>query len=174
MADGAQPPLPSFPLTELPPTLVHAILALLPADARARCAAVSRAWRTAVYDPQVWKLIDLTSAGGVTTPHINPIATLRCLAPRMAQTRVLRLPPVHGARGQQMLTSFYDFIVYSNVHLWHTPKSLRCTGGGVFGQSAVIEHWPQAYSVLLSSCGLNSVSFDSLAFKSAPATWQVA
>ena len=76
MADDAQP---SLPQTQLPASLVQAILTLLPADARARCAAVSRAWRAAASDAAVWREVDLTLASGLTCP-INP--------PDLSDTRI--------------------------------------------------------------------------------------
>jgi hypothetical protein len=42
-----------------------AVLALLPADARARCAAVSRGWRATLTDAGAWTRLDLSPASGV-------------------------------------------------------------------------------------------------------------
>jgi hypothetical protein len=46
--------------------LVHRILALLPADARARCATVCRGWRALLDDPSLWARLDLSQDSGVT------------------------------------------------------------------------------------------------------------
>jgi hypothetical protein len=78
-------------LTDLPLGLQLAVLALLPADARARCAAVSPAWRAAVADAALWTELDLTRAGGCTCASLNPATVLAALAPRLAHLRVLRV-----------------------------------------------------------------------------------
>jgi hypothetical protein len=55
-------------LIALPPALVLAVFSLLPVDARARCAAVCRAWRAALLEPCLWQHLDLSEASGVTRP----------------------------------------------------------------------------------------------------------
>jgi hypothetical protein len=64
MQASAAPAPTSF--TSLPPALQHAILRRLPVDARARCAAVCRGWRTAVSDVSLWTRLDLSRSSGVT------------------------------------------------------------------------------------------------------------
>jgi hypothetical protein len=53
-------------LIALPPALVLAVFSLLPVDARARCAAVCRAWRTTLLEPCLWQHLDLSSTCGIT------------------------------------------------------------------------------------------------------------
>jgi hypothetical protein len=55
-------------LAALPSALVLAVFSLLPVDARARCAAVCRAWRAALLEPCLWQYLDLSAACGVTRP----------------------------------------------------------------------------------------------------------
>jgi hypothetical protein len=50
----------------LPLALALAIFALLPVDARARCAAVCRGWRAVVSEASLWTHLDLSAASGVT------------------------------------------------------------------------------------------------------------
>ena len=84
----------------MPAPLVAAVLAFLPADARARAAAVSRVWRTASSDPEAWLEADLTRVGGVTCgADLNPTGLLAVLAPRLVRTRVLALQPTAGPDG---------------------------------------------------------------------------
>jgi hypothetical protein len=51
-------------LAPLPLALALMIFVLLPADARARCAAVCRAWLAAVSDVNLWTRLDLSAASG--------------------------------------------------------------------------------------------------------------
>jgi hypothetical protein len=53
-------------LLALPPALVLVLFSLLPVDARARCAAVCRAWRAALVEPSLWQHLDLSDACGVS------------------------------------------------------------------------------------------------------------
>jgi hypothetical protein len=53
-------------LMALPPALVLVLFSLLPVDARARCAAVCRAWRAALLDPSLWQHLDLSASSGVS------------------------------------------------------------------------------------------------------------
>ena len=53
----------AFP--QLPLDFVLAVFALLPADARLRCAEVSRAWRDTVALPALWRRLDLSDTSGV-------------------------------------------------------------------------------------------------------------
>lgn len=95
MGDGAAV-RPPFALELLPVALVTAVL---PADARARCACVCRAWRLALAHPAYWGELDLTRAGGVTCACINPSVVLAALAARLEPLRVLRVEAV-VARGR--------------------------------------------------------------------------
>jgi hypothetical protein len=61
-AKAAAPPS----LASLPPALVLHIFSLLPVDARARCAAVSRGLRDVLSERSAWARLDLSSSGGVT------------------------------------------------------------------------------------------------------------
>ena len=108
MADDAQPSCPSPALPQLPPSLWQVILLQLPADARARFATVCRAFRFVASEPAIWAEVDLTPAGGVACLGSNPSKALRCLAPRLAQTRVLRLPRAYSTRGQPRDTTWAD------------------------------------------------------------------
>ena len=50
----------------LPQPLALCIFTLLPADARARCTAVRRAWHRTLEDQSAWTRLDLSSESGVT------------------------------------------------------------------------------------------------------------
>jgi hypothetical protein len=56
---------PTGPSALPPALLAQRILALLPADARARCATVCREWRAALADPSLWTRLDLSDTSGV-------------------------------------------------------------------------------------------------------------
>ena len=115
-------PLEASPLAQLPVALLCAVLALLPADARARCAAVCRAWRTAVANPAVWTQLDLTRAGGLTCRNFRLSHVLRALAPRLAQLRVQQLGLHIGECGTDQESWAALRGVESLVHLGHTPR----------------------------------------------------
>jgi hypothetical protein len=83
--------LAQTPALLLPLVLLILLLARLPADARARAAAVCRAWRAAAADAAAWTEVDLTRAGGLTCGIINPAVILAALAPRLSKLRVLRM-----------------------------------------------------------------------------------
>ena len=53
----------AFP--QLPLDFVLAVFSLLPADARLRCAEVSRAWRDTVALPALWRRLDLSDTSGM-------------------------------------------------------------------------------------------------------------
>jgi hypothetical protein len=53
-------------LSALPHPVALDILALLPADLRARCACVCRGWRALIADPSLWTRLDLSEDSGVT------------------------------------------------------------------------------------------------------------
>jgi hypothetical protein len=55
-------------LLALPLALVLAVFSLLPVDARARCAAVCRAWRAALLEPSLWQHLNVSPTSGVTRP----------------------------------------------------------------------------------------------------------
>jgi hypothetical protein len=61
MADEA-PLQVAAPVTALPLSLLHMIWLALPPDARARCAAVCRAWRAGLDDARLWTRLDLSEA----------------------------------------------------------------------------------------------------------------
>jgi hypothetical protein len=65
----------------LPLAVARHILALLPADARARAAAVCSAWNTLLADPSLWTRLDVSRGSGVTT-RCGGNALLRCAAAR--------------------------------------------------------------------------------------------
>jgi hypothetical protein len=67
-------------LSPLPPALVHAILLLLPVDARARCACVCRGWRAAVAERSLWTCLDVSPTSGVAIAVTD--ALLRAAAAR--------------------------------------------------------------------------------------------
>jgi hypothetical protein len=56
----------SSALAPLPLALALMIFALLPADARARCAAVCRGWRAVMSEVSLWTRLDLSVSSGVT------------------------------------------------------------------------------------------------------------
>jgi hypothetical protein len=59
------------PLLPLP--LALKILSLLPADARARAACVSRGWRALLDEPSLWARLDLSPASGVTCRVVDAV-----------------------------------------------------------------------------------------------------
>ena len=64
MSSDAAPPLT---LEALPKDLLqHWLMPLLPADERARCAAVCRPWRALLANPDFWTRADLSHDSGVT------------------------------------------------------------------------------------------------------------
>jgi hypothetical protein len=67
-------------LEALPQGLAQRIFALLPVDARARCATVCRGWRTLLGDASLWTRLDLSAESGVTV-RVND-AVLRGAAAR--------------------------------------------------------------------------------------------
>ena len=71
----------AFPL--LPPAVTLRIFALLPADERARCAAVSRGWRDTLRAPELWRKIDLSPSSAVP-PARRTAAAMLALATRAA------------------------------------------------------------------------------------------
>jgi hypothetical protein len=102
--DSAQrtpPPPPASssannPLAKLPPALVAAIFALLPVDARARCAAVCRGWRCALDDGAAWASLDLSPLG-VDAPAPRARITDALLTAACARARgALRSLDVRG------------------------------------------------------------------------------
>jgi len=64
----------------LPLALQLAVWALLPVDARARCACVSRAWRAALDDPVVWRELDLSRGAGAPSRALTPAFLLAACA----------------------------------------------------------------------------------------------
>ncbi len=81
MAAMAQP----APLTvaALPHTLLLEVLSRLPVDCRLRCAAVCRAWRTALNEHSLWRRLDLSPATGGLARAASD-ALLRAAAKRAA------------------------------------------------------------------------------------------
>jgi hypothetical protein len=65
-------------LWPLPDDVALRILTLIPADARARCAAVRRAWHAALAQPSLWAHLNLSETSGVTLPVTDTL--LRCVA----------------------------------------------------------------------------------------------
>ena len=74
------------PFDLLVPVLVRAILLLLPADQRARCACVCRSWRAAVADPELWAALDLSEPTSGLTCTFGEAALLA--ATRRARGRL--------------------------------------------------------------------------------------
>ena len=100
---AAAAPCPSAEV--LPAEVLRAVLSRMPADARARAACVSRAWRAAAADPGAWTELDLTAAAGLTcSVHVTSI--LFCLGERLTQLRVLRVPAEQEALVSQPLPGF--------------------------------------------------------------------
>ena len=87
------------PLTQLPHTLLHAILLRLPSDERSRVATVCRTLHDVVANPVLWTEVDLTRES-VACSLINPSRIVLALAPRLAATRVLRLQASPETREQ--------------------------------------------------------------------------
>jgi hypothetical protein len=74
-------PATATALTSLPAPLVHNILRRLPADARARCACVCRAWKATLDDPSLWARLDVSRGAGGVTCRVDD-AMLRAAAAR--------------------------------------------------------------------------------------------
>jgi hypothetical protein len=83
-AASAAPP-PSF--AALPKALLMHFLALLPVDARARCATVCPAWRGAADEPSLWRALDASASSGVAAAQVTP-ALLRGAAAKARGTLV--------------------------------------------------------------------------------------
>lgn len=64
----------------LPLNLAGVILALLPHDQLARCAAVCRLWRRLVAEPSLWQAADLSAAGGLPRHHATDASLQAVLA----------------------------------------------------------------------------------------------
>ena len=92
------------PFDALPPALLRAIVLRLPVDARARCAALSRAWRAFLADPTLWRVLDLSPAGGV--PPLT----------RERQRNLVR-GAAHRTAGQLRVFNFYDEQEYDMIRL---------------------------------------------------------
>jgi hypothetical protein len=58
-------------VSALPHALSLRVFALLPVDARARCAAVRRAWRAALDDPAAWSRLELSFDSGVRQTRLT-------------------------------------------------------------------------------------------------------
>jgi hypothetical protein len=89
-------------LMALPPALVLAVFSLLPVDARARCAAVCRAWHAALLEPSLWQHLDLSPTSGVTRPVTD--ALMEAAAARAGGTlRTLDISDVAGLPAAALL-----------------------------------------------------------------------
>ena len=64
--EGADAAAPALQLTAMPRHVAHKILALLPADERARAATTSRGWNAMLADRGLWTRLDLSPRAGVT------------------------------------------------------------------------------------------------------------
>jgi hypothetical protein len=71
----------SSALPPLPLALALAIFALLPVDARLRCAEVCRGWRAVLRERSLWLRLDLSEASGLARPATD--ALLRAAAARV-------------------------------------------------------------------------------------------
>jgi hypothetical protein len=70
-------------VSALPPALALRVFARVPADIRARCAAVCRAWRAALAEPAAWARLDLSLSSGVPWRRLTDRA-LRAAAAKAA------------------------------------------------------------------------------------------
>ena len=59
------------PFDALPVLLLRVIMLALPVDPRARAACVCRGWRAFLADPSLWRVLDLTPAGGVVAERVT-------------------------------------------------------------------------------------------------------
>jgi len=76
-ARGApQDPAAALPcrILELPLPVLHAVLSLLPVDARLRCAEVCRAWRAALADRALWTALDFSGCAVLTDALLTAAA----------------------------------------------------------------------------------------------------
>lgn len=90
LSDSAARPAP---VTMLQADSLQCIMAKLPADERARSAAVCPSWRAAASLSSLWTSVDLSRSGGLTCASVSPALLLQrsALAPRLAQLRELRV-----------------------------------------------------------------------------------
>ena len=85
-----EPAASSSPFDALPLNLLRHIMLALPVDARGRAACVCRAWRDVLADAELWKVLDLSSEGGLDEERITE-NLVRAAAARAAGLRVLNL-----------------------------------------------------------------------------------
>ena len=69
-------PLAASFVSALPHALALRIFAVVPADSRARCASVQRAWHAALADPAAWVRLDLSLSSGVAWRCLTDAALL--------------------------------------------------------------------------------------------------
>jgi hypothetical protein len=97
-------------LEALPPAVAHAILLLLPVDARLRCREVCRAWRALAAEPRLWAVADLSAAGGAARPTA---ALLRAAA--AAARGALRVLDLTDAPAEAFVLEDLHAVVDSNA-----------------------------------------------------------
>jgi hypothetical protein len=78
----------SNPIDVLPPALLRAVFALVPADQRARAACVCRGWRAFLADPSLWLRLDLSCESGATC-RLDGAALLAAAARAQGRLEVL-------------------------------------------------------------------------------------
>ena len=86
--EGADAAAPALQLTAMPRHVAHKILALLPADERARVAKTARGWHALLTDRGLWTRLDLSPAAGVTAT-INDAALYAAAARAGGELREL-------------------------------------------------------------------------------------
>jgi hypothetical protein len=113
-------------LERLPQPLSLRILALLPVDARARCACVSRGWRTIVADASLWLRLDLTAAGGVPEQRVTSrlYVHVKCICTEFpSRARAASLRRMGSISGQcYVLLASEGFTARANKLYVHVPQ----------------------------------------------------
>jgi hypothetical protein len=92
-AVAAEPACAPFP--GLPQPLALRVLALLPADSRARAACVARGWRDAVADPALWLRLDLSPESGVPPALVTGALLVGAAARARGQLEALDMAEYH-------------------------------------------------------------------------------
>lgn len=117
-------------LLALPPVLQRAVMTRLPADAKARCACVCRAWRAALQEPSLWQDLDLSPSSGVTCR--KTVEMVAAVAARASGTlRTLNVSGFCGGLHEALLA-----VVTANAESLHTFY-LRDVKSDPYGLQAV-------------------------------------
>lgn len=101
-------------LADLPPPLLRALLALVPADMRLRCREVCPGWRDALAEKALWAHIDISDLSGVAAVPTD--ALLRALSAASGHTMIELQARNCGAINPRTVLR----LVYANAHTLRT------------------------------------------------------